>query len=167
MYALGVGLCAVGLTIVHHPYFFCGNRVGMWLRVSACSLVYKKVGAVLTVLEGCIWQTWSPEFTFNTNNVVHLCSTKCCICCSLWYIYLKSWTSKCQGSKNLKMTCFGECMQFKYCSKWNISMLYVTGTETEPWGSGQNHHWPYSEPNDQRCSPLWPGRNRCELVMLV
>ncbi|ELT99037.1 hypothetical protein CAPTEDRAFT_212470 [Capitella teleta] len=42
LYAMGVGLCAIGLTFVHHPYFFLGNRLGMWMRLSACSLMYKK-----------------------------------------------------------------------------------------------------------------------------
>ena len=43
MYAIGVGLCAVLVAITHHPYFFQVMRIGMRIRVAACSLLFKKV----------------------------------------------------------------------------------------------------------------------------
>jgi ATP-binding cassette subfamily C (CFTR/MRP) protein 4 len=43
LYALGVSVCAVIIAIVHHPYFFLVTRMGMWLRIASCSMIYKKV----------------------------------------------------------------------------------------------------------------------------
>ena len=43
LFAGGVSLCAVLLALFHHPYFYEVQRVGMWLRISCCSLIYKKV----------------------------------------------------------------------------------------------------------------------------
>ena len=43
LYAGGVSLCAVLLAVAHHPYFYEQQRIGMWLRISCCSLIYKKV----------------------------------------------------------------------------------------------------------------------------
>ncbi|XP_023933062.1 multidrug resistance-associated protein 4-like isoform X4 [Lingula anatina] len=42
MYAAGVSFCAMFLAIFHHPYFFGVQRIGMWLRIASCSLIYKK-----------------------------------------------------------------------------------------------------------------------------
>ncbi|GFN98114.1 cystic fibrosis transmembrane conductance regulator [Plakobranchus ocellatus] len=41
-YASGVSLCAIVLAVVHHPYFFCVQRIGMRMRIACCSLMYKK-----------------------------------------------------------------------------------------------------------------------------
>ena len=43
MYAGGVALTAFVAALAHHPYFFGVQRMGMWLRVSACALIYNKV----------------------------------------------------------------------------------------------------------------------------
>ncbi|GFS16324.1 cystic fibrosis transmembrane conductance regulator [Elysia marginata] len=42
LYATGVVLCAVLIGLLHHPYFFESSRVGMKMRVSSCSIIYKK-----------------------------------------------------------------------------------------------------------------------------
>ncbi|KAJ8309987.1 hypothetical protein KUTeg_011852 [Tegillarca granosa] len=42
LFAMGVSLCAVVLAVTHHPYFFSVQRIGMKLRVAACSLLYRK-----------------------------------------------------------------------------------------------------------------------------
>jgi len=40
----GISLTAIITAIVHHPYFYGTQRLGMRLRIASCSLVYKKVG---------------------------------------------------------------------------------------------------------------------------
>ncbi|CAH1780700.1 unnamed protein product [Owenia fusiformis] len=42
LYAMGVSLCAINLAVVHHPYFFGVQRIGMQIRIACCSLMYKK-----------------------------------------------------------------------------------------------------------------------------
>lgn len=42
-YAAGVSVCAIAIALTHHPYFFYVTRMGMWLRIASCSLIYKKV----------------------------------------------------------------------------------------------------------------------------
>ncbi|KAL3847450.1 hypothetical protein ACJMK2_018356 [Sinanodonta woodiana] len=42
LYAMGVSLCAVNLAVLHHPYFFGVQRIGMKMRVACCSLLYRK-----------------------------------------------------------------------------------------------------------------------------
>ncbi|XP_038063976.1 multidrug resistance-associated protein 4-like [Patiria miniata] len=42
-YAAGVTLCAITLTFVHSPYFFGLQRIAMKVRVSLCTLVYRKM----------------------------------------------------------------------------------------------------------------------------
>ncbi|KAJ8309984.1 hypothetical protein KUTeg_011849 [Tegillarca granosa] len=42
LFAMGVSVCAVVLAVTHHPYFFSVQRIGMKLRVAACSLLYRK-----------------------------------------------------------------------------------------------------------------------------
>lgn len=43
MYALGICICAVIPTIVHHPFVMAVLQSGMRMRVACCALVYKKV----------------------------------------------------------------------------------------------------------------------------
>ncbi|XP_071837972.1 ATP-binding cassette sub-family C member 4-like [Apostichopus japonicus] len=40
--ALGLSICAVGITILHHPSFFISSRIGMRTRVAVSALVYRK-----------------------------------------------------------------------------------------------------------------------------
>ncbi|GFS16310.1 multidrug resistance-associated protein 4 [Elysia marginata] len=42
LYATGVVLCSFILTMTHHPFCFGISRIGMRMRVSSCSLMYKK-----------------------------------------------------------------------------------------------------------------------------
>ncbi|XP_070538062.1 ATP-binding cassette sub-family C member 4-like isoform X3 [Ptychodera flava] len=42
MYATGISLCVIMLMITHHPYFFVSQRIGMRIRISCCSLIYRK-----------------------------------------------------------------------------------------------------------------------------
>ena len=45
MYALGVSICALIIALAHHPYFFLVTRMGMWLRIASCSMIYNKASA--------------------------------------------------------------------------------------------------------------------------
>ncbi|KAJ8031340.1 Multidrug resistance-associated protein 4 [Holothuria leucospilota] len=40
--AIGMSVCAMGITILHHPSFFISSRVGMRIRVAVSALVYRK-----------------------------------------------------------------------------------------------------------------------------
>ena len=40
----GISLTSTVTAIVHHPYFYGMQRLGMRLRIASCSLIYKKVG---------------------------------------------------------------------------------------------------------------------------
>lgn len=42
-YATGISLATMGVALVHHPYFFIVQRIGMQMRIACCSLIYKKV----------------------------------------------------------------------------------------------------------------------------
>ena len=48
LYAGGVSLCAMVMSIIHHPYFFRVQRIGMKMRVACCSLLYRKVSSNTT-----------------------------------------------------------------------------------------------------------------------
>ncbi|XP_068612667.1 LOW QUALITY PROTEIN: ATP-binding cassette sub-family C member 4-like, partial [Brachionichthys hirsutus] len=41
-YAAGMSLCTVGLTVLHHLYFYHVQRCGMKIRVAVCHMIYKK-----------------------------------------------------------------------------------------------------------------------------
>ena len=43
LYATGVILSSAIYTFTHHPYFFGMMRIGMQVRIAACSLLYRKV----------------------------------------------------------------------------------------------------------------------------
>ena len=47
LYATGISLSALLPLFSHHQYFLAVTRYGMWLRISASALVYKKVGTSL------------------------------------------------------------------------------------------------------------------------
>lgn len=42
-YAAGLSLCAIGLALLHHLYFYHVQRAGMKIRVAMCHMIYKKV----------------------------------------------------------------------------------------------------------------------------
>lgn len=42
-YAAGVSLSTLGLTMLHHLYFFHVQRAGMRFRIAMCHMIYKKV----------------------------------------------------------------------------------------------------------------------------
>ncbi|CAG5933599.1 unnamed protein product, partial [Menidia menidia] len=42
-YAGGLTICTIGLTVLHHLYFYHVQRAGMKIRVAMCHLIYKKV----------------------------------------------------------------------------------------------------------------------------
>ncbi|GFN81907.1 multidrug resistance-associated protein 4 [Plakobranchus ocellatus] len=42
MYASGVAICAMVLVFMHQPYFFGTARTGMQMRISCCSLMFRK-----------------------------------------------------------------------------------------------------------------------------
>ncbi|XP_068165844.1 ATP-binding cassette sub-family C member 4 [Antennarius striatus] len=41
-YAAGMSLCTIGLTMLHHLYFYHVQRSGMKIRVAMCHMIYKK-----------------------------------------------------------------------------------------------------------------------------
>lgn len=43
MYALGICLCSIFPTVVHHPYFLAVFSSGMRMRISCCALLYRKL----------------------------------------------------------------------------------------------------------------------------
>lgn len=42
-YAAALSLCAIGLALLHHLYFYHVQRAGMKIRVAMCHMIYKKV----------------------------------------------------------------------------------------------------------------------------
>lgn len=42
-YAAGISLCALGLALMHHLYFYHVQRAGMKIRIAMCHMIYKKV----------------------------------------------------------------------------------------------------------------------------
>ena len=47
MYALGICICAVIPTVIHHPFVVAVLQAGMRMRVACCALLYKKVYILL------------------------------------------------------------------------------------------------------------------------
>uniref|UniRef100_A0AAQ5YSM2 Cystic fibrosis transmembrane conductance regulator n=1 Tax=Amphiprion ocellaris TaxID=80972 RepID=A0AAQ5YSM2_AMPOC len=41
-YGAGLSVCAIGLVLIHHLYFFHVQRAGMKIRVAMCHMIYKK-----------------------------------------------------------------------------------------------------------------------------
>uniref|UniRef100_A0A672ZTL0 Cystic fibrosis transmembrane conductance regulator n=1 Tax=Sphaeramia orbicularis TaxID=375764 RepID=A0A672ZTL0_9TELE len=41
-YAAGLSICSIGLTLLHHLYFYHVQRAGMKIRVAMCHMIYKK-----------------------------------------------------------------------------------------------------------------------------
>ncbi|XP_069577159.1 ATP-binding cassette sub-family C member 4-like isoform X2 [Brachyistius frenatus] len=41
-YAAGLAVCAIGLAVIHHLYFYHVQRTGMKIRVAMCHMIYKK-----------------------------------------------------------------------------------------------------------------------------
>ena len=41
--ASGISACTIFPLVTHHPYYYQATRMGMWLRVALCSLIYQKV----------------------------------------------------------------------------------------------------------------------------
>lgn len=48
-YTGGMSLCVIGLTLLHHLYFYHVQRSGMKIRVAMCHMVYKKVRRRTTI----------------------------------------------------------------------------------------------------------------------
>lgn len=42
-YAAGISLSTLGLTVLHHLYFYNVQRAGMKIRVAMCHMIYRKV----------------------------------------------------------------------------------------------------------------------------
>lgn len=49
MYAAGISLSTLVLTVLHHLYFYHVQRVGMKIRVALCHMIYRKVSTRGTV----------------------------------------------------------------------------------------------------------------------
>ena len=48
LYASGLGVTAIFIGIVHHPYFYRIQTLGMGIRVATCGMIYQKVGAEIS-----------------------------------------------------------------------------------------------------------------------
>lgn len=45
VYAAGISLSTLGLSALHHLYFYHVQRAGMKIRVAMCHVIYRKVSA--------------------------------------------------------------------------------------------------------------------------
>ncbi|ELU01685.1 hypothetical protein CAPTEDRAFT_228216 [Capitella teleta] len=71
LYAMGIGLCSFFVTFIHHPLCFVGTRLGMWLRISAGTLMYRKLTQFIHVIwlaplemlivMGILWSKLGPS----------------------------------------------------------------------------------------------------------
>lgn len=50
LYAAGISLSTLALTVLHHLYFYHVQRVGMKIRVALCHMIYRKVRTGGTIL---------------------------------------------------------------------------------------------------------------------
>ena len=50
LYGTGVVMMSAVYTFTHHPYFFGVMHTGMKVRVASCSVLYRKVGLLQTML---------------------------------------------------------------------------------------------------------------------
>lgn len=57
MFTAGVCLLAAMFVFTHHRYFFVAQRMGMRLRISCCSLIYKKVCFIIFTLFQMLFQS--------------------------------------------------------------------------------------------------------------
>lgn len=53
IYAAGISVTTIALTVLHHLYFYHVQRAGMKIRVAMCHMIYRKVGLYETSLCEC------------------------------------------------------------------------------------------------------------------
>ena len=50
LYAGGLSALAIIIGIIHHPYFYKIQKLGMNIRIAVCSMIYTKVRRTLSIL---------------------------------------------------------------------------------------------------------------------
>ncbi|XP_064615830.1 ATP-binding cassette sub-family C member 4-like, partial [Liolophura sinensis] len=81
LYAMGLSLCSITLAILHHPYFFGVQRIGMQIRVACCSLLYKKA---LRLSNKALGETTTGQIVNLMSNDVNRFDQACLFLHFLW-----------------------------------------------------------------------------------